>query len=194
LTGRTPTCCNETRGKDSSGKHRHESAATFCPRFVPDTGVEAAIEFGLSLKIDAPWETNGQGQLIVHPPIGLAHAKRADRIAVAVRSLLSGWHVWPKVGIHTAGGVKAPDLAVSAPDFAEATDSRGFLVRAPEICVEIMSPSNTWEEMRHKTSLYLAAGAKEVWVCDESGALHFFDGAGERSASALAVGMSSSVG
>jgi len=62
-------------------------------RFVPDPRVEAAIEFGLSLKIDAPWETNGQGQIIMNPPIGLAHAKRADRIAVAVRSLLPGAEV-----------------------------------------------------------------------------------------------------
>jgi Uma2 family endonuclease len=163
-------------------------------RFVPDPRVEAAIEFGLSLKIDAPWETNGQGQLILNPPIGLAHAKRADHIAVAIRSLLTGWRVWPEVGIHTADGVKAPDLAVAAPDFAEATDARGFLLSAPEICVEIMSPSNTWEEMRHKTLLYVAAGAKEVWVCDESGVLHFFDGTGERSASALVTGMTRSIG
>ena len=112
--------------------------------FVPDPRVEAAIEFGLSLKLDAPWETNGQGQIIMSPPIGLPHAKRADRIAVAIRSLLNGWKVWPEVGIHTADGVKAPDLAIAAPDFTEGTDARGFLVRAPEICVEIMSPSNTW--------------------------------------------------
>jgi Uma2 family endonuclease len=163
-------------------------------RFVPDPRVEAAIEFGLGLEIDAPWETNGQGQIILNPPIGLAHAERADRAAVAFRPLLPDWRIWPRVGIHTADGVKAPDLAVAAPDFAEATDSRGFLVRAPEICVEIMSPSNTWEEMRHKTLLYLAAGAKEVWVCDESGALHFFDGAGERSASALAAGKTNIIG
>jgi Uma2 family endonuclease len=163
-------------------------------RFVPDPRVEAAIEFGLSLKLDAPWETNGQGQIIMNPPIGLVHAKRADRIAVAVRSLLPDWRVWPEVGIHTADGVKAPDLAIAAPDFAEATDPRGFLVRAPEICVAIMSPSNTWEEMRHKALLYLAAGAKEVWVCDESGVLYFFDGTAERSTSALATGMTSIIG
>lgn len=48
--------------------------------------------------------------------------------------------------------------------------------------------------MRHKALLYLAAGAKEVWVCDESGVLHFFDGTGEQSASALAPGMTGSIG
>lgn len=162
--------------------------------FVPDPRVEAAIEFGLGLKLEGPWETNGQGQIIVNPPIGLAHAKRADRIGVVTRSLLPHWRIWPEIGVHTADGVKAPDLAVAAPEFEESTDSRGFLLRAPEICVEIMSPSNTWEEMRHKTLLYLAAGAKEVWVCDESGALHFFDGSGERGASVLAPGMTSEIG
>jgi Uma2 family endonuclease len=158
-------------------------------RFVPDPRVEAAIEFGLSLKLDGPWETNGQGQIILNPPIGLAHAKRADRIAVAIRSALPGWQVWPEIGIHTADGVKAPDLALAAPDFAEVTDARGFLVHAPEICIEIMSPSNTWEEMRHKTLLYLAAGAKEAWVCDEAGKLRFFDGTGELPTSGLAPGI-----
>jgi Uma2 family endonuclease len=158
-------------------------------RFVPDPRVEAAIEFGLGLKLEGPWETNGQGQIILNPPIGLAHAKRADRIAVAIRAALPGWQVWPEIGIHTADGVKAPDLAVAAPGFAEATDARGFLVHAPEICVEIMSPSNTLEEMRHKSLLYLAAGAKEAWVCDEAGVLRFYDGTGELSASALVPGM-----
>ena len=161
---------------------------------VPDPRVEAAIEFGLSLRLEGPLETNGQGQIIMNPPIGLPYAKRADRIVTAIRSLLTGWQIWPEIGIHTADGVKAPDLAVAAPGFVEATDARGFLVRAPEICVEIMSPSNTWEEMRHKTLLYLAAGAREVWVCDEAGAVHFFDGTGERGASALASGMSDHVG
>ncbi len=147
-------------------------------RFVPNPRVEAAIEYGLGLKLDVPWETNGQGQLIVNPPIGLAHAKRADKLIAAVRRCLPDWQVWPEVGIHTADGIKAPNLAIASPVFTEETDSRGFLVQAPEVCVEIMSPSNTWEEMRHKTSMYLAVGAEEVWICDESGALHFFDRSG----------------
>ena len=158
-------------------------------RFVPDPRVEAAIEYGLSLRLSGSWETNGQGQIIVNPPIGLAQAKRADRIIAALKASLPDWQVWPEVGIHTADGVKAPDLALAAPGFAEATDSRGFLVRAPDLCVEIMSPSNTWEEMRHKSLLYLAAGAREVWVCDDAGCIHFFDGSGEQSTSALAAGV-----
>lgn len=153
---------------------------------VSDPRIEAAIEYGLSLKLEAPWETNAQGQIIVNPPIGLRRAKFADRLIAWIKAHLPGWQVWPEVGIHTTDGVKAPDLAVAPPDFVETTDVHGFLLRAPDLCVEIMSPSNTWEEMSHKARLYLSSGAREVWVCDERGELHFFDAAGPRNRSALA--------
>ena len=52
-------------------------------RFVPDPRVEAAIEYGLSLRLSGSWETNGQGQIIMNPPIGLTHEKRADRFIAA---------------------------------------------------------------------------------------------------------------
>ena len=47
---------------------------------------------------------------------------------------------------------------------------------APEICVEVVSPSNSDEEMLQKKDLYLGAGAKEVWLCGEHGRLTFFSG------------------
>jgi Uma2 family endonuclease len=158
-------------------------------RFVPDPRVEAAIEYGLSLRLDGHWETNGQGQIIVNPPIALLHAKRADKLIAALRACLPQWQVWPEVGVHTSDGVKAPDIAVASPQFVEATDARGFLVRAPEICIEVMSPPNTWEEMRHKALLYIASGAQEVWICDEMGHLHCLDGNGPIASSQIAPGM-----
>ena len=85
-------------------------------------------------------------------------------------------------------------LSVAGPGFVENVDHRGFLLSAPELCVEVMSPSNSWEEMRHKTLLYLAAGAREVWICDETGKVHFFDGAGERTDSALISGIPTQLG
>jgi len=157
----------------------------------PNPLVETAIEFGLSLGLDIPWETNGQGQIIMNPPSGLIHAKRADRLITRMKALLPGWSLWPEVGLHTADGVKAPDLAAASPEFVENVDARGFLTAAPEICVEIMSPSNSDEEMRHKTLLYLAAGAREVWICDREGRLCFHTGAGETGASGLAPNMPS---
>lgn len=46
---------------------------------------------------------------------------------------------------------------------------------APEICVEVISSSNTQKEMIEKRQLYFAAGAKEVWMCNENGELSFFN-------------------
>mgnify|MGYP001313879954 CR=1 FL=1 len=37
---------------------------------------------------------------------------------------------------------------------------------APEICLEILSPSNSIVEMEMKRALYFEAGAREVWECD----------------------------
>jgi Uma2 family endonuclease len=45
---------------------------------------------------------------------------------------------------------------------------------APEICVEIMSASNTEEEMEEKRALYREIGAEEVWIVDENGRIRFF--------------------
>ncbi len=46
---------------------------------------------------------------------------------------------------------------------------------APEICVEIISSSNTKKAMAAKRQLYFEAGAREVWLCDENGVLSFFN-------------------
>lgn len=146
---------------------------------------ETALDLGLRLGLDAPWETNAQGQLIVNPPIGIFHARHADRLIDRLKSGLPGWQIWPEIGIHTADGLKAPDLTAASPNFPAEADHRGFLLRAPELCVEIMSPSNTWEEMRHKVHLYLDAGAREAWVCDEAGRLYYFAAEGELGASRL---------
>jgi Uma2 family endonuclease len=44
----------------------------------------------------------------------------------------------------------------------------------PEICIEIVSESNTFEGMAFKQTLYFQAGAQEVWVCDRQGNMSFY--------------------
>jgi len=45
---------------------------------------------------------------------------------------------------------------------------------APEICVEVMSGSNDFEEMHEKRRLYREAGAEEVWIVTEDREVRFF--------------------
>ena len=44
--------------------------------------------------------------------------------------------------------------------------------------MEVVSPSNSLLEMEEKRELYFARGAQEVWLCNEQGALTFYDCAG----------------
>ena len=64
---------------------------------------------------------------------------------------------------------------------------------APEICVEVMSPTNTEEEMQEKRRLYREIGAEEVWVVGEKGRIRFYGkkrGTGLRSLRAARVAYS----
>ena len=49
-----------------------------------------------------------------------------------------------------------------------------LLKQAPEICVEVVSPTNTRPELLEKKRLYFEADAEEVWICGEDGSLSFF--------------------
>jgi hypothetical protein len=43
---------------------------------------------------------------------------------------------------------------------------------------EVMSLSNTEEEIHEKMALYFDAGAREVWLCAKGGAMSFFTAGG----------------
>ena len=48
-------------------------------------------------------------------------------------------------------------------------DSGIVLQRAPEICIEVLSKSNSTKEIDDKRRAYSAAGAAEVWIVDPEG-------------------------
>jgi Uma2 family endonuclease len=61
--------------------------------------------------------------------------------------------------------VRAPDIAfVSAQRIQAAGRIQGYRSGAPDLAVEVMSPSNTKREMTEKAKDYFAAGARLVWV------------------------------
>ena len=89
--------------------------------------------------------------------------------------------------VATTEGVRVPDVAwASAAFMARHGDVTPF-PSAPEICVEVRSPSSTDAEMEFKTALFLAAGAVEVWIVDETGERQVFDAQGEQTTSRFGV-------
>lgn len=57
--------------------------------------------------------------------------------------------------------------------------------QAPELCVEILSPSNSAREIEDEIRLYLGYGAREVWTVADDGRITLFGPEGERQASVL---------
>ena len=75
--------------------------------------------------------------------------------------------------ISTADGVRAADIAWASTKTMRELGNRSCFPKAPEICVEVLSPANTKAEMAEKTALYFDAGAVEVWWCDRTGFMKF---------------------
>ncbi len=76
--------------------------------------------------------------------------------------------------IKTSDGIKVADVAWASDEFIAAFGYNTPYGKAPEICVEINSPSNSKAELEEKIQLYLARGAKEVWIVDENGEISYF--------------------
>ena len=136
---------------------------------------------------DLPYkvETNRGGQLIMSPAKNV-HAFYQGRVAELLKRRLGG-HVFAECSIGTPEGVKVPDAAWCSAAFL---DHHGFAdpyAVAPEICVEVKSPSNAESELQGKVRLYLDAGAKEVWLVDVKGFVRVFGSEGARAGSAFDV-------
>jgi Uma2 family endonuclease len=63
------------------------------------------------------------------------------------------------------------------------------LQRVPDVCVEVLSPSNTREEIAMKVGAYLRGGAREVIVVGLKGEVQFFGPEGKRKSSALGISL-----
>ncbi len=53
------------------------------------------------------------------------------------------------------------------------------------VCIEVLSSSNTGDEIEGKKALYFEKGAKEVWLCNRSGDIEYFDQGGRLAMSAF---------
>lgn len=128
-----------------------------------------------SLK-DLPFkiELNEFGKIIMSP-VKLYHSIFQGEIEFLLRSLLKNGKAMPECAIKTGKGTKVADVAWVSSDLLAKIKHEFEASIAPEICVEILSGSNSKKEMIEKRALYFEAGAKEVWLCDENGAMSFFN-------------------
>ena len=135
-------------------------------------------------------ELDARGRIVMTPASN-RHARYQGEIAARLTQFLRGGKVLTECSIETLDGVKVADVAWASNAFLKKHHYETPYTAAPEICVEIVSPSNRRAEMEEKLgrerpiTLYLAKGAREVWLCDEKGHVTFADHTGELKKSKL---------
>jgi Uma2 family endonuclease len=119
-------------------------------------------------------ELNRQGQIIMSPTRN-KHGIFQGRIACCLQTLLPHGEIIVECAIDTAEGTFVADVAWATLERLKVIEDEFSCSVAPQICVEVWSPSNTAEEIAMKRRLYLQKGAVEFWYCDNQGALTFFN-------------------
>jgi len=119
-------------------------------------------------------ETDRWGHIVMSPA-----SNRHSLVQGAVQALLGrqleGGIGFPECSIATSQGVKVADVVWASGEFLRRYGDANPYPEAPEIVVEVLSPSNSLAELEEKKGLYFARGAREVWLCGQEGVMRFFN-------------------
>ena len=140
---------------------------------------------------DLPYkiELNEYGHIEMSPA-SFNHSYLQGTLAFLLRTQLGG-KVFTELAVTTEKGVKVPDVAWGSDEYFQTHKNDIAATSAPEICIEIISPSNSMKEMRAKIKQYLKSGAKEVWLVNEQGEVQFFNHNGQQKQSSFNVSLES---
>ena len=117
---------------------------------------------------------------ILMSPASNNHGSLQFETGVKIRDSKKGkGKVITECSIQTSQGVRVADVAWASDSFIEKFEFETPYRRAPEICVEIVSPSNSQGEIDEKIELYLSKGAHEVWIVSEDGKTRYYTYEGE---------------
>lgn len=114
-----------------------------------------------------------EGELLRMPPPGFQHGATAGEISGRLFSHVraNGLGVVPaaETGYKLRSDpdtVRAPDVSFVSNERLAATpfDRTGYFPGAPDLAVEVVSPSDSFSDVQEKVQLWLAAGAKLVVV------------------------------
>lgn len=131
-----------------------------------------AAEFA-ALDIDAPVELV-RGEIIEMPRPVIAHGIVCKNVTVALdrwaETQTNSFVVCNDAGVLTASSpdtIRGPDVFLfQADSHSLAMLIDGYLPRSPDLVVEVLSPSERWQDVIAKIDEYFTAGTQEVWIVD----------------------------
>jgi Uma2 family endonuclease len=134
---------------------------------APLSGEELAVRY--RALCDDPCYANVPGKLeldvwgrMVMTPASFYHGVVQGRLCRCLATL--GGEAAVDTPVVTPTGLYVADVAWASDQFMATHRGETPLIRAPEICIEVVSPSSSVKELHEKTEAYLAAGAEEVWI------------------------------
>lgn len=123
-------------------------------------------------------EMNKWGKILMSPANN-NHGNLQFEVGNRINKAKHSGKIIIECSIQTPEGVKVADVAWASDEFMGKYGFNTPYMVSPEICIEIISPSNTKAEMQEKIALYLNQGAKEVWLCDQKGEISYFSKSGQ---------------
>ncbi len=129
---------------------------------------------------DLPYkiELNLSGNIEMSPTYVIHSILQGELITLLSQSLKGG-QALGELAIQTLDGVRVPDVCWGSRDYIQAHQDELYASKAPELCVEIVSRSNSQKEMKRKTALFMEAGATEVWWVTQDRKIQIFNKAGQ---------------
>jgi Uma2 family endonuclease len=129
-------------------------------------------------------ELNEYGNIIMSP-VKFDHSAYQGEILRLLTMFVFTGRIVVESAIETRKGIKVADVAWLSQERFDQNRHQTACIIAPEICVEVISPGNNDAEIQEKRSLYFEHGAQEVWICEESGEVNFYDASGQLDCSRL---------
>jgi Uma2 family endonuclease len=141
-------------------------------------------------KVDGKIEIDVWGRVMMTPPPAYLHGLVQARLVQALNGLPNG-EAGVETPIATSAGLFSADITWASDAFLRSHVREVAPQQAPELCIEVVSPSNSRKELDQKRDAYLASGAKEVWIVyPKSKRCEFFAVHGKLERSAFPVDLS----
>ncbi len=129
-------------------------------------------------------ELTGAGKILMSPPQS-RHSMLQGQVAYWLNRVMEGGMAMPECPVDTSDNTKVVDVAWASNARIDLYYETVCWPEAPEICIEVVSPSNTFKELKGKVALYFERGAVECWICNQKGEMTFYTRDGERTRSAV---------
>ncbi len=134
----------------------------------------SAVDNPLLRNLPFKIELDKWGKILMSPASN-THGNLQFEVGIHIREITQGrGKIIMECSIQTNQGVKVADVAWASDTFITAYGFQTPYPKAPELCVEILSPSNAKAEMEEKIQLYLSKGAHEVWLVYDNGPTEYY--------------------